>query len=399
VSAHNDELDLGVHVVQELDRIPVPAMPPTVARGRFPFHSFIGVSLAIAAAVALVLASQLGLNESPALQPAAPALKSVLVIGTDDSAGTGSVDLINAVSGTTVGHIDLGYHPDVAVDSGRGVLYVLDSHWEAFRLGPATLRALDAATLSERWHVPLDDRFLYTLLGPSTLLVSDDGRRLVALHFHYLGPDQARYWISVHDTRNGAQLGTVELPDCGGAYLNNGGTSDPRHIYVSCTRTSDLRAVRMDTFTQDFMIQFPKESVRGFEAIGATAVAANGTYFAVLRDQRIIAVNLQSRQTTTFEELRANAPVVTPGSAMAAADGHTVWFATTNGGGSIVAFDTGSRRSRTLLAEGVQAFTLNGDAPVYVTDHSVVLPTGSVAPAIVQKASGNPIIWRIVRLS
>jgi DNA-binding beta-propeller fold protein YncE len=379
---------LGPQIVTALDALPALAVPqqPLAAKRhswRWPLAA-VGATLLAVFVVALSLPPA---TEGPAA--GGIAMMRLAAISVDDTHRIGRIDFVEPSTGVVLGQLSTGYHPDLAVDPTGRYLFVLSSASTPGGPDPTTLAALDNRTLSEVWRITVADRMLYGLLGPSTIAVSGDGRRLYLAHMRVLGDDRADYWFTVHDVGSGAQVGRGELPACGGMHLNV--TVDNRYLAVTCTHSSDVRFIRTDNYQLEAQIALPKESARGFEAVASTALTATKV-IVVLRDLRVATIDIASRRLAINERWRNSAPVVLPHNLVTSQDGQQLWVPLQDGGVVTLDLRTGVRTDRT--ASDVNAITALGGRVYYASPTALNALEGT-SPAAINTPGSSWVLWRL----
>ncbi len=122
-------------------------------------------------------------------------------------------------TGSILRKIPAHYQPDVAVSANGRLLFLLDTKVSAdYKRLSSTLSVIDTRSWKRLATVPMQDRFLYTVTGPSTMVLSPDGKHLFVYSSRFIRHDEADYWLSVFETPSLKVMPErISLPDCKGA--------------------------------------------------------------------------------------------------------------------------------------------------------------------------------------
>lgn len=372
-------------IVSTVDSLRLPPTPPLRRRGVPVGRLAATAAVAFAVIAGLVLWPRAMYDEVAA--PAVAATR-IVVVSDNQLRSTGRIDFVDLATGVSLASLPTDYHPDFAADAQASAIYLMSTATANFQLGVTTLRSLDARTLSERWHVRVEDRLLYPLLGPSTLAVSPDGSRLVVAHYKELGPDRADYWVTEHDTRSGVAVGRTDLPNCGGMYLNF--TSDGTALVVTCAHSSDVRFVSSTRWSVETTVALPTQSAPGYEAVAGTAVRP-GRLIVVLRDLRIATIDTSTHALSIDQRWRVGSAVALPNNVGVSSDGRRLWVPLETGG--IAMFDLGTGSRSDLIEPDVQAIAVVNDKLLVAGVNSF---RASSATPLTLPASEGWTIWRLV---
>jgi DNA-binding beta-propeller fold protein YncE len=141
-----------------------------------------------------------------------------VVANPDDAKRSSNVVVINR-AGEIVKTIPTLYQPDVIINEEASRVYIAETDVLS---GPHTdrLSIVDPRTWQVIKSTKFTDRLLYTVRGPSTMVLSPDKDRLLIYKYRIRDIDVADYWLSVYDASDLSDLG-LEIPirDCGGASL------------------------------------------------------------------------------------------------------------------------------------------------------------------------------------
>jgi hypothetical protein len=382
--AHRDDA-VERAVVAAVDRVVIPATPPLRLRRRRP------VALVAVGAIAMVGMMVFALWPRPEQdRAAAPGLlpSRVAVVSDNERRLTGRIDIVDLATGQSVATLPTDYHPDFAADNRASAIYLMSTATANFYLGTSTLRALDARTLAERWHITVEDRLQYPILGPSTLAVSPDARRLVIAHYQQLGPDRANYWVTAHDTQQGAAVGRINLPGCGGMHLNF--SSDGAYLLVTCSRSSDVRFVSTKSWSLDATVVLPRQSAPGFEAVASTAILP-GRLLVMLRDLRIALIDTSTHALSINEKWKVGSAVVWPDNLATSSDGQRLWVPLQTG--TIASLNLANGERNDTLESDVRAITVVNDQLLVAGAQIARFPSG---PGLGLPVDEGWSIWRLV---
>jgi hypothetical protein len=126
----------------------------------------------------------------------------------DSNAGrrTGRLRVYDLTTRRELHNVSTGYDPDFAISPDGAWLYLVQT---ALEYDPCRheVRCLDAATLQERYRVPLLDRALYNIAPSiSGVTVTPDGRHCLVVKTKVLSDDQAEFSMAILDTQRQSWL-------------------------------------------------------------------------------------------------------------------------------------------------------------------------------------------------
>jgi len=192
--------------------------------------------------------------------------------------------------------------PDLLVSPAGDHLYLLAA---ISKTRTTVLSLIDTHSWAVLASTPLPDALLYTVTGPSTLVLTPDGARLLVYSYDGLRGGDA-YWLAFLDPVSLKLLPTrVPLPGCGGAYF----AVTQGQVVALCAESNDVRFI--DPQAARVIATVPLPTIvsphRPEGRVAGLAVAQNqSTIYVVSNDLRLMAISTKThtvvRQVTTWQQ-------------------------------------------------------------------------------------------------
>lgn len=228
--------------------------------------------------------------------------------------GNGFLVAFDAYTGNIIKRIDEPYHwqsPDLLINPVGDRLYLLEGRVSAdYKALTETLSLIDTRSWAVLASTPLPDALRYNITGPSTMVLTPDGSRLLVYSYDGTRGGNA-YWVAFLDPTSLKVLSTrVPLPGCGAAHF----AVAQGQVVAVCFESNDVRFIDPQAATVVATVPLPAvlPGRPDGRVVGLAVSRDQGTVYVVNNDLRITAISSTShtvlRQVTTLPQ----APQIVP---------------------------------------------------------------------------------------